>query len=57
MALVQKIRDFFIQAEPEPEEDVVPAPKTIYRVRTLTEDQLREVMLLNLRCFRICNLQ
>jgi len=52
MAIVQKIKDFFIQAEPEPEEDVVPAPPTSYRVRTLTEDQLREVMILNVRCFR-----
>ena len=52
MAIVQKIKDFFIQAEPEPDEDAVPAPPTSYRVRTLTEDQLREVMLLNERCFR-----
>jgi ribosomal-protein-alanine N-acetyltransferase len=52
MAIVQKIRDLFIQAEPEEKEDVVPAPPTTYRVRTLTEDQIREVMLLNLRCFQ-----
>jgi ribosomal-protein-alanine N-acetyltransferase len=52
MAIVQKIRDLFTQVEIEVDEDIVPAPPTTYRVRPLTEDQIREVMLLNLRCFR-----
>ncbi len=52
MAIVQKIRDLFTQAEPAEEESVIPAPPSTYRVRTLTEDQMREVMLLNLRCFQ-----
>ena len=52
MALVQKIRDLFVQAEPEIEEPVVPAPSTVYSIKSLTEDQLKEVMLLNLRCFK-----
>ncbi len=54
MAIVQKIREMFVQAEPDSfaEEEVVPAPPTSYEVKALTVDQLREVMLLNMRCFR-----
>lgn len=52
MAIVQKIRDLFVQSEPAAEEMVVPAPPTGYRVRPLTEDHLREVTLLNQRCFK-----
>ncbi|MCO6510435.1 MAG: ribosomal protein S18-alanine N-acetyltransferase [Aridibacter famidurans] len=52
MAIVQRIRDLFVPAEPEPAEEIVPAPQTAYSVRTMTESHLREVMLLNLRCFR-----
>ena len=52
MAIVQKIKELFIQAEPVEQEDVVPAPPTDYAVRPLTMDQLREVMLLNIRCFQ-----
>lgn len=52
MAIVQKIKELFNQAEPAPEEEVVPAPPTSYEIKPLTIDQLREVMLLNLRCFR-----
>ena len=52
MAIVQKIKELFIQAEPAEEEQIVPAPLTDYAVRPLTLDQLQEVMQLNLRCFR-----
>lgn len=52
MAIVQRIRELFIPAESEHEEKIVPAPPAEYSVRPMTEEHLREVMLLNLRCFR-----
>lgn len=52
MAIVQRIRELFVPAGEDSDDEVVPAPETAYSVRPLTEDQLREVMLLNLRCFR-----
>lgn len=54
MAIVQKIRELFVQAEPDPfiQETIVPAAQTTYEVKALTVDQIREVMLLNMRCFR-----
>ncbi|HUF04704.1 MAG TPA: ribosomal protein S18-alanine N-acetyltransferase [Aridibacter sp.] len=52
MAIVQRIRELFIPVEAEHEEEVVPAPLTEYSIRPMTEEHLREVMLLNLRCFR-----
>lgn len=52
MAIVQRIRELFVPAEVEREEEIVPAPPSEYSIRTMTEKHLREVMLLNLRCFR-----
>lgn len=53
MAFLQTIRSFFVSQTPiEETKVVVPAPPTVYEVRTLTEKQLKEVMSLNLRCFR-----
>lgn len=52
MAIVQRIRELFVPAEVEREEEIVPAPPAEYSIRTMTEKHLREVMLLNLRCFR-----
>jgi ribosomal-protein-alanine N-acetyltransferase len=53
MAVLQTIRNFLgsaaLPAEPEV---IVPAPPTVYRVRTLTKDQLQDVLRLNVRCFR-----
>lgn len=52
MAFLQTIRSFFVSQTPvEETEAVVPAPPTVYEIRTLTEKQLKEVMRLNLRCF------
>lgn len=51
MAVFQKLREFFVPAEIE-FADVVPAPFTTYSIKPLTEKHLKEVMILNLRCFR-----
>ncbi|MEZ5427191.1 MAG: ribosomal protein S18-alanine N-acetyltransferase [Pyrinomonadaceae bacterium] len=51
MAVFQRIREFFIPAEVEPEA-VIPAPMTVYSIRPLTEKNLKEVLRLNLRCFK-----
>lgn len=51
MAVLQKIREFFIQPEMHAEA-VVPAPETTYEIRPLTEKQLKEVWKLNQRCFK-----
>jgi ribosomal-protein-alanine N-acetyltransferase len=50
MAVLQKIRDFFVASEVESEE-TIPAPATIYEIRPLTDKQLKEVWKLNQRCF------
>ena len=53
MAVLETIRNFFISSQTvEETEIIVPAPPTVYETRTLTEKQLKEVMRLNLRCFR-----
>lgn len=53
MAFLQTIRNFFISSQPiEEMEIIVPAPPTVYDIRPLTNKQLKEVMRLNLRCFR-----
>jgi [ribosomal protein S18]-alanine N-acetyltransferase len=51
MAVLQKIREFFVPVRVEPE-FVVPAAPTTYEIRPLTDKQLKEVLLLNRRCFR-----
>lgn len=52
MAIVQFLRDFFIAVEPAVEESAESAPETTYGVKPMSEKHLREVMQLNLRCFR-----
>lgn len=53
MAFLQSIRNFFVSSDPPEElEIIVPAPLTVYETRILTEKNLKEVMRLNLRCFR-----
>lgn len=52
MAFLDSIRSFFgpvIQASPDL---VVPAPPTTYTVKPLTERNAKEVLRLNLRCFK-----
>lgn len=52
MAVFQKIREFFVPPEYVEAEVIVPAPMTTYTIRPLTEKQLKEVLKLNLRCFK-----
>ena len=50
MAVLQKIREFFVPVHME-SEAIVPAPLTTYEIRPLTDKHLKEVLLLNQRCF------
>ncbi len=52
MAVLQKIREFFIAQEQIEPEIIVPAPPTTYEIQSLTAKHLQEVLKLNLRCFR-----
>ncbi|MDQ6786326.1 MAG: ribosomal protein S18-alanine N-acetyltransferase [Acidobacteriota bacterium] len=52
MAVLQKIRELFISQEEIEPETIVPAPPTVYEIRPLTDVHLKEVLKLNLRCFR-----
>jgi len=52
MAVLQTIRDFFAFEQEKEPEIIVSAPPSIYEVRTLTDKHQKEVMLLNLRCFK-----
>lgn len=52
MAVLQRIRDFFVPSAIEPEV-VVPAPAdTVYEIRILNDRHLDEVWQLNQRCFK-----
>ncbi len=53
MAVLEKIFSFFVPvpARIEPE-IIVPAPPTTYEIQLLTEKHLKEVLKLNLRCFK-----
>ena len=53
MAVFQSILNFF--APPidfEAEEAIIPAPPTVYEIHPLTDKHLKEVLKLNLRCFK-----
>jgi ribosomal-protein-alanine N-acetyltransferase len=53
MAVLDKLYNFFVPVQPEAEtEIVVPAPATTYEIRPLTDAHLKEVLKLNLRCFK-----
>lgn len=53
MAVMEKIKRFFVPAEIEENpESVTLAPPTVYTIHPLTRKNLRELLLLNLRCFR-----
>jgi ribosomal-protein-alanine N-acetyltransferase len=52
MAVLQKIRELFIPPAELAPEVIVPAPVTVYEIRPLTEQHLKEVLILNLRCFK-----
>lgn len=51
MAVFQKIRELFIPTD-FVAETIVPAPLTSYTIRPLTDKHLKEVLKLNLRCFK-----
>jgi len=52
MAVLQKIREFFVPQEIFEPEAFEPAPPCVYEIRPLTDKNLKEVLNLNLRCFR-----
>lgn len=51
MAVLQKIREFFIHPQIDAEV-IIPAPESVYEIRTLTIKDLKEVWKLNQRCFK-----
>lgn len=52
MAVLQRIREFFIPPQVVEPEIVVPAPPTAYEIRTLTDKQIKELLRISLRCFK-----
>lgn len=52
MAVLETIRNFFVPAVLAESETITPAPPTNYKIRPLTLDNLRDVLRLNVRCFR-----
>ena len=52
MAVLQTIRNFLIPVRDEEPEIIVSAPPTVYEIHPLTEKNLKEVLRLNLRCFK-----
>lgn len=52
MAVLQIIRNFFMPTEAVEPEAILPAPECVYEIRSLTEKHLKELLALNLRCFR-----
>lgn len=52
MAVLQTIRNLFVPTEPSVPEIIVPAPLTTYDIHPLTLRHLKEVLRLNIRCFR-----
>ena len=52
MAVLETIRNFLTPAIFDEPEVVVPAPPSVYSIRPLTSDHLKETLRLNIRCFR-----
>jgi ribosomal-protein-alanine N-acetyltransferase len=52
MAVLQIIRNLLVPTESVEPEIIVPAAPTVYEIHTLTEKHLKEVMRVNLRCFK-----
>ena len=52
MAVFQSIRNFFVPTTIFEPEIIVSAPFTRYEIRPLTDKHLKEVLKLNLRCFK-----
>ena len=52
MDVLQTIRRLFVPLVSEVADDVMPAPFTVYAIHPLTEKHIKEVLRLNLRCFK-----
>jgi ribosomal-protein-alanine N-acetyltransferase len=52
IAVLQKLREFFVAPTEFEPEVIVPAPPTVYEIQSLTEKHLEEILKLNLRCFK-----
>lgn len=52
MAVLQTIRKFFVPVADTAPEIIVPAPLCVYDIKPLTSKNLKEVLRLNIRCFR-----
>lgn len=52
MAVLDRIFNFFVPAQSSEPEVIVPAPPAVYEIHPLTEKHLKEVLKLNLRCFK-----
>lgn len=52
MAVIETIRNFFVPAKDREAEVTVPAPPMSYAIRPLTVEHQKQVLRLNLRCFR-----
>ena len=52
MDVLQTIRRLFVPLVSEAADDAMPAPFTIYAIHPLTEKHIKEVLRLNLRCFK-----
>jgi ribosomal-protein-alanine N-acetyltransferase len=52
MAVLERIFSFFVPAQEVEPEIIVPAPLNIYEIRPLTDKHIKEVLKLNLRCFK-----
>ena len=52
MAVFQSIRNFFVAPIVFEPEIIVPAAPTVYEIHPLTDKDLKEVLKLNLRCFK-----
>lgn len=52
MAVLQRIKELFVPLATEDDAEIVPAPLTKYEIHLLTERHLKEVLRLNLRCFK-----
>jgi len=52
MDVLQTIKRFFVPLGGDLSDDAVPAPFTVYAIRPLTEKHIKEVLRLNVRCFK-----
>ena len=52
MAVLERIFQLFVPEQISEPETVIPAPPSVYEIRPLTDKHLKEVLKLNLRCFR-----